>query len=201
LHLMRIFDQHVVNNYYFRVQMKPLQKYFLIFFLLSIPFFGNGQDASLNTNPAAANDIIEENTLGYYSQIFGFPISSIKNKALFETISNWLGTPYSYSGKTSNGIDCSGFVSMLYKKAYDILLTGNAAELYSKADLIKSNALQEGDLVFFRIRKRKISHVGIYIGENKFAHATVHNGVIISDLGEPYYRKYFVKGGKIKNTF
>ncbi len=58
--------------------------------------------------------------------------------------------------------------------------------------------LKEGDFVFIKIRKGQISHVGIYLGNNKFAHASVKTGVIISDLDEPYYKKYFYRGGRIE---
>ena len=51
----------------------------------------------------------------------------------------------------------------------------------------------EGDILFFKIKKGQISHVGVYLGNNTFAHASVHSGVIISDLDEDYYKKYFFK--------
>jgi lipoprotein Spr len=63
---------------------------------------------------------------------------------------------------------------------------------------IKKSALKEGDLVFFKIKQKRISHVGVYVGNNKFAHASVQNGVIISDLDEPYYKMYFYKGGRVE---
>ena len=150
---------------------------------------------------SSGSDIIEENTKGYFSQILGFEIPSISFTDLYETVSDWLGTPYAYSGKSMNGIDCSGFVSMLYSKVFQHPLSGSSAEMFTQAKPIRKDELKEGDLVFFKIRKRRISHVGIYLGANKFAHASTRNGVIISDLDEPYYKKYFVKGGRVRNTF
>ena len=181
--------------------MKRTRKFLLAASIISLSLSAMGQEASLTVGPGNDTDIISQNTKGYYSQIFGFPIRSISCEGLYETITNWLGTPYIYSGKSANGIDCSGFVTMLYNKVYNIPLCGNSAELYTKINPVKKKDLAEGDLVFFRIHKRRISHVGIYIGGNKFAHASRTNGVIISDLEEPYYKKYYVKGGKVKGTF
>jgi len=117
-----------------------------------------------------------------------------------KTICEWIGTPYNYSGDTKDGIDCSGFVAMFYKRVYNVSLGDCSRDIY-KADvkpLLKKN-LMPSDLVFFKIRKKGISHVGIYLGENKFIHASTKLGVIISDLNEPYYKKYFYKGGRVKD--
>jgi lipoprotein Spr len=57
--------------------------------------------------------------------------------------------------------------------------------------------LKEGDLVFFKINSRTISHVGIYLGNNRFAHASSSRGVVLSNLDEPYYKRYFYKGGRL----
>lgn len=132
-----------------------------------------------------------------YSNELGYDIESIKNPELYEVIKEWIGTPYRYSGDTKNGIDCSGFVCTMYRSIYNRVLSGTAKDLYEKTDHVSSEELSEGDLVFFKIKRGRISHVGIYLGSNKFAHASTHNGVIISDLDETYYKKYFYKGGKI----
>jgi len=181
--------------------MKRIKNAFLIPAIMCIPFFSISQHASVDSGPGTITDIIAENARGYYSQVMGFQVNSISCEGLYETVADWLGTPYVYSGKSSRGIDCSGFVTMLYNKVYNNPLTGNAAELYQKVAHIKMKDLREGDLVFFRIRQSRISHVGVYLGDNKFAHASRTNGVIISDLSSPYYKKYFVKGGKVKSDF
>ena len=165
------------------------------FLFLSISLFSRGQDTSV------VNDQ-EQTQLALcfkYSNEFGYNVESISNPALYEYISEWLGTPYRYSGGTKKGIDCSGLVCELYRSAYQTALTGTAKELYTKVNPIKKDELIEGDLVFFKIRKSRVSHVGIYLGSNKFAHASTQRGVIISDLDEAYYKKYYYKGGRLKN--
>lgn len=134
-----------------------------------------------------------------YSNMFGYDIEYINNPRLFQSIGEWMGTPYKYSGESEKGIDCSGFVCRMMQDSYHILLTGSARDIYKKVDPIKKGELREGDLVFFKIKKGRISHVGIYLGQNKFAHASTQLGVTISDLSEPYYQKYFYQAGRIKS--
>lgn len=117
---------------------------------------------------------------------------------LYYQVYDWVGTKYKYSGRTKKGIDCSGFVSTMYKNTYCIDLMGGSKDLWPIVKPVEKNDLIEGDILFFKIKKGQISHVGVYLGNNKFAHASVHSGVIISDLNEDYYKKYFFKGGRIQ---
>jgi lipoprotein Spr len=116
---------------------------------------------------------------------------------LYYQVFDWLGTRYKYSGNSKKGIDCSGFVSEVYKNTYCIDLNGSSGSIYTQVKPVDKCELQEGDILFFKIRKNQISHVGVYLGNNKFAHASVHSGVIVSDLDEQYYKKYFYKGGRL----
>lgn len=157
------------------------------------------QSAVLPEPEPAQSAVMEDYLKGYYSQVFGINISTIFDLNLYATIEKWLGTPYRYAGKTINGIDCSAFVNKIYESAYCFLIGGNSANMYQRVKHIKKEELTEGDLVFFRInRSRNISHVGVYLGDNKFAHASRSKGVIISDLTHPYYKKHFVKGGRVE---
>jgi lipoprotein Spr len=134
-----------------------------------------------------------------YSNRLGYNISYINNPRLFQTVSEWMGVPYKYSGVSKKGVDCSGFICNVYLTCYSKMLTGSAADLYRTTEPLKKSDLREGDLVFFKINRKHISHVGIYLGQNRFVHASVSKGVIISRLEDPYYAKYFYKGGRIKN--
>lgn len=122
---------------------------------------------------------------------------SAETPYLYYKVYEWAGTRYKYSGDTKKGIDCSGFVCRMYKDAYCIDLAGGSKDLFKTVCPLEKEELKEGDMVFFKIKKGQISHVGIYLGNNKFAHASVKQGVIVSDLDEEYYKKYFFKGGRL----
>ncbi len=119
------------------------------------------------------------------------------NPYLYYQVYDWAGTRYQYSGRTKKGVDCSGFVTEMYKNTYCVNLTGGSRDIWTCVKPIEKEELQEGDLLFFKIRKGQISHVGVYLGNNKFAHASVNSGVTISDMDEDYYKKYFFKGGRV----
>ncbi len=132
-----------------------------------------------------------------YASLLQVPAGSISNYALYSFIDEWYGTPYKYAGRSRAGIDCSDFVSLLYEKAFGMNISGTSSDMFEHCKPIKESDLKEGDLVFFRINSKHISHVGVYLQNNRFVHASVHAGVVISQLDEPYYKKYFYKGGKV----
>jgi murein DD-endopeptidase / murein LD-carboxypeptidase len=117
----------------------------------------------------------------------------ISNK-LNEEIRNWIGVPYKLGGNDKKGIDCSGLVCIIYKNVYGKILPRMSLQQYEGC---KKNALKEGDLVFFNPGKGDVSHVGIYLKDHQFIHASVSKGVVISTLDNTYYKKYFVSGGRI----
>lgn len=132
-----------------------------------------------------------------YSNLLGYDINYISNPRLYMNISGWLGTPYRYSGNSRSGIDCSGFVAEMYEQCFQKKMNGTAKDMFDASTHLRRSELLEGDLVFFRIKNGRVSHVGIYLGQNKFVHSSTQNGVIISDLSEKYYDKYFYKGGRV----
>lgn len=121
------------------------------------------------------------------------------NTSLYVFIDDWYGTPYRYGGADRKGIDCSAFVRELCSEIYGARLQRTAAAQFEETEYI-SNAdlLKEGDLVFFKIRSRNISHVGLYLGEGRFVHASRSKGVVISSLEDAYWSRYYAGGGKIK---
>lgn len=127
----------------------------------------------------------------------GLKVDSCVNLNLYFEIYKWLDTPYRYGGETGKGIDCSGFSNKIYQAVYKKTLEGGSRDIFQHVKPIKINLAEEGDLLFFKIWKGQISHVGIYLQNGKFAHATTQAGVIISDLSEPYYKKYFYKAGRL----
>lgn len=139
-----------------------------------------------------------DSTKLYFARL-GLSVDSSSTPTLYYQIFDWLGTRYKYSGKTKKGIDCSGFVAEMYRQSYCIAIKGRSADLYLQVNTILfRDSLKEGDILFFKIKKGQISHVGIYLGHQLFAHASVHSGVIVSSLNETYYKKYFFQGGRLK---
>lgn len=172
----------------------------LIFsFLLIFASFGfaHSQD-ELITNCQAIDSLNNYYTAGYYSEALGFTIEEIKNLYVYEIAEDWLDTKYKYAGDDMDGTDCSHFSSNVYSYSYGKVLFGSSADIEKGCTyLIERDKLREGDLVFFAINGKNItSHVGVYLCNNKFVHASTQAGVIISDLNETYYNKYFKTGGR-----
>jgi murein DD-endopeptidase / murein LD-carboxypeptidase len=87
---------------------------------------------------------------------------------LYTQVYNWIGTRYQYSGETKKGIDCSGFVSEMYRNVYCINLPCSSRDMWPTVSPVEKSDLKEGDILFFKIRKGQISHVGVFLGNNKF---------------------------------
>ncbi len=132
-----------------------------------------------------------------YSVLMNTEIEYLPKKALLENVDQWYGVRYHMGGNTKNGIDCSGFSVAVYAAVYGIALPRVAREQYRISRKISTTELQEGDLLFFHTRGRGVSHVGVYLGNNKFIHASVSKGVMVSDLFETYYIQRFVGAGRI----
>ncbi len=117
------------------------------------------------------------------------------NTRLIQEIEGWIGTPYKYGGESRRGADCSGFVKAVYLEVFGISLPRTSQAMLEGSTGINPDQLKPGDLVFFEISKKNY-HVGIYVGERKFAHASEKKGVIYSSMDDPYYQKTFIKAGR-----
>ena len=106
-----------------------------------------------------------------------------------------LGKPYRYGGAAPSGFDCSGLVYYAYHKAgYKVPRTSQ--QQYRDSLPVKKNHIREGDLLFFRI-EGKVSHVGVYLGNNRFIHApSSGKRVSIASLDEPYWKERLTKTGR-----
>lgn len=133
----------------------------------------------------------------YFSQVMGVALDATSNVKLYKFVYEWIGTPYKFAGNTRKGIDCSAFTKAIYEKVFNTTIARNSAQIFNMVNPLSKTELKEGDLVFFKIKSKSINHIGLYLGENKFAHASQSRGVVIDNLNDPYYSRYFFKGGKI----
>ncbi|MFS0575580.1 C40 family peptidase [Sporosarcina sp. 179-K 3D1 HS] len=112
--------------------------------------------------------------------------SSSKSEAISKTATSLTGIKYVYGGTTTSGFDCSGYVSYVFKQ-HDINLARTSSGMYASGTAVKKDDLEAGDLVFFNTSGKGVSHVGIYIGEGNFAHASTSRGTRVDKLDDPYY--------------
>ena len=127
------------------------------------------------------------------------PALDAKEKDLESFIDDWYGTPHRMGGMTKKGVDCSGFVIIAYQEVFKREFQGRRAEdIFSEMEALYQDELEFGDLVFFKVRGRRIDHVGIYLGDDQFAHTSSSRGVMISSLTNSYWSKRFFKGGRYK---
>lgn len=115
---------------------------------------------------------------------------------LLEQIDDWYGTRYKYGGTGKSGIDCSAFTQTIYSSVFGMSIPRTASEQFRSAKIISTTELQQGDLVFFNTTGG-VSHVGIYLTNNKFVHASSTGGVKISDLFEAYYLRRYLGAGRL----
>jgi cell wall-associated NlpC family hydrolase len=131
-----------------------------------------------------------------YAQLLDVEVESLNNLTLYNEIEKWIGTRYRYGGATNKGIDCSAYSGTLAHNVFGLVLPRTAREQYANCIKLEKEELQQGDLVFFNTRGG-ISHVGMYLGNGYFTHASTSIGVTISNLSETYWTKKFVSGGRL----
>jgi lipoprotein Spr len=170
---------------------------------IALMFTVLASQAQTKTTPTVTEDKTDEQeglAKTYLSQIMGVALSATSNMKLFHFVYDWIGTPYHFGGESRKGIDCSAFTKELYSEVFNLDIKRSSRDIFSMVNPVGKDELKEGDLVFFKIHSRRISHVGIYLGDGKFAHAS-SRGVAISSLDDNYYSRYFYKGGRLLASF
>ena len=135
-----------------------------------------------------------------YAILMDVPVEALNNVKLFSFIDEWYGAPYRFGGSSKNGIDCSAFTGGLMTAVFGVGLPRMAKDQFTVCEHLEKDELEEGDLVFFHTTRKGISHVGIYLGNGKFVHASVNYGVTISDMSAGYYAKAFRGGGRARQN-
>ncbi|NJO88489.1 MAG: NlpC/P60 family protein [Chloroflexia bacterium] len=140
----------------------------------------------------------EKNFYAVYSQKLGIQLEGSEDKDLIKAMASWKGVPYRYGAASKKGTDCSGFTSQLYQEVYGKQLHRSSHDQVKDVRYISKRKLKAGDLIFFKIESRKVSHVAVYVADNKFIHATTRKGVMVDDMDNTYYSKYYYKSGRVK---
>lgn len=152
----------------------------LLFCALLIPgcgTFGDGRSDSIR--------------LGDGSIFFGSSASNpAVHAALMAQYREWKGTPYQLGGTSKRGIDCSAFVQQTLSTRFNITVPRSTTAQVEVGSQVRQGEMQLGDLVFFRTGYNS-RHVGIYMGNGQFLHASTRDGVVVGDLNQDYWRKAF----------
>lgn len=132
-----------------------------------------------------------------YAIVLDATVEKLTNVNLLKLIDEWWGTTYCMGGSTKDCIDCSAFTHVIMQNVYNVNVPRTAQDQYNSSQHINLEDLDEGDLVFFKTDGgRDITHVGVYLQNNKFVHAATSGGVMVSDLNDTYWKPRYRGAGR-----
>lgn len=147
------------------------------------------------TVPSAAGIESAERVQFKFALLLDAEVETLENLQLLRLMDEWLDTRYRLGGTSKEGIDCSALMQVVYSAVYGKTLPRTSREQYNLSTRIAAEELKEGDLVFFGTGG-DVSHVGFYLRNNKFFHAS-SSGVMVSDLGEDYWSRRYLGAGRV----
>lgn len=155
--------------------------------------------APVNTKPLSYDAALS--LPNKYANLLGVAPTELTNTLLLSQMEKWYGTQYCFGGSTDSCIDCSSFTQVILRDVYNLKIPRNSQQQFDAATKIEAENLKEGDLVFFNTVSASmvITHVGVFVCNNKFVHASTSKGVTINDLSEKYFAKAFRGGGRFIN--
>ncbi|ELY3466846.1 C40 family peptidase [Cronobacter universalis] len=168
--------------------MRFLMMLFYFTSLLAAPAFSAARPPSWHSHDAAPG----------YSWHFAETASQPPRlkRALLSRYAGWKGTRYHLGGTTHRGVDCSALMQHLFAESASVSLPRTTSQQIRKGTAVRKTALQPGDLVFFSTGPRQ-RHVGVYIGDNQFIHASKEKGVTISSLSNGYWRARYLAARRV----
>jgi cell wall-associated NlpC family hydrolase len=178
------------------LRLKPVSSFLIAF--LTVTLYSSCASRKIATDVSGSKPVTSGSLKARYASLLDVKEKDLKNEKLYRFIDSWIGVPHRTGGMDKKGVDCSGFTTILTKEVYNKAIPRTAS---SQANAVKrkyERDLKEGDLVFFDFEGQKFSHVGIYLQNKKFVHASTSRGVIISNLRDPWYYKYFSRAGSIR---
>lgn len=150
--------------------------------------FSSAKSSSSNPSPKREN-------IAKKSDIV--PSGGFEQQKMMDAILGWMGTPYEYGGETKDGIDCSAFSREIFRSSAGMDLPRTTEDQVRLGATVSQENLKFGDLIFFNTTGQNPSHVGIYIGDDMFAHASVSFGVTLSSLYSSYYKKRYTEARRV----
>ena len=180
-----------------RMKIRLSPQFYVVLLLTGIVFTSCKSRKIVTDASGSKNKPLLGNLMEKYSTLLGVSKNKLDNENLYRFIDSWMGVPHRSGGMDKNGIDCSGFTTLLIKEIYNRPVPRVARQMAEQISRKYEDQLQEGDLVFFDFDGQKFSHVGVYLQNNKFVHASSSRGIIISDLKDPWYYKYFSRAGSV----
>ena len=170
-----------------------IKKCLVVTLIVLSPSLGLAQNTQ--TTPSVENQ--NEFKIEFLNQAIGTALSfTPMSLKLYDFVYDWIGKPYRFGGESKRGIDCSAFARELYARVMDQYLPRNSRQQFKYVKPISKEELQIGDLVFFKIKTRDISHVGVYLGDDKFIQSS-KSGVNVASLEHPYWKRYYYKAGRL----
>lgn len=172
--------------------------YFIWVIIIAVSFTACKSKKNLSKSAKAKTEKPSNKIASKYADEMEVSENAIRNGRLYEFIDDWEGTKYQYGGLDKRGIDCSGLVYLLYQDVYQQQIPRSTSQ---QVEIIKrkyEDQLKEGDLVFFDFDGKKFSHVGVYLQNGYYVHASTRKGVMIEKLRNPYTYKYFSRGGSVQ---
>jgi len=143
---------------------------------------------------SAGNTIEWLNPLAFkYALKLDLPVEELGDDRLLRFFEEWIGVKYRLGGDSKSGIDCSALTRRLLQDVYSLTVGRVIPDQFQAGIQIPKSDLAMGDLIFFKISNRRPgpTHVGIYLGNNRFIHASIKKGVTIENLDKPYYQTYY----------
>ncbi|MEJ7693583.1 NlpC/P60 family protein [Daejeonella sp.] len=174
-------------------------KTLFIFLVLATLLYSSCKSKKILTDASKSRSVTSGSLTERYASLLDVREKELGNEKLYRFIDSWMGVPHRSGGMDKKGVDCSGFTTILEKEIFNRAVPRTAKSMAESVKRKYEDDLEEGDLVFFDFQGQKFSHVGVYLHNNKFVHASTSKGVIISDLKDPWYYKYFSRAGSIKD--
>lgn len=151
-------------------------------------------ETSTNNKTTVVGKDKKSSLVNYYADLLQVKPSQL-NSDLYLIIDEWMGVSHRLGGMDKKGVDCSGFVTLVYQEVYKKNLPRISSTMAEQIKRKYDDQLKEGDLVFFSFGGKGIDHVGIYLHNDKFVHVSTSKGVMISNLKDSWFYKYFTRCG------